>query len=312
MKIPVYVFLGFLESGKTTFIYEALGNDFKDGQKTLVIVCEEGEEEYDEKVMKSLKADLVKVSSEEEFTVEFLKQSLISYHPDRVVLEYKGMWNVADMLKKLEDAKLELYQTIMSVDGTTFPLYWNNMRSLMVEMFKISELIIFNRCRKEMNINAFRRSAKSVNPRCSVAFDMIDGSSPDAEEMMPYDLSAPVVEIGDEDYGIFHMDVVEHPERYENKLVKFRAIVALPDDFKNGFVPGRFAMTCCADDIQFIGYVAKVPKLSTLPKVKSRDWIYITAKVKTEFLKEYRGKGPVYYPVAIEPAEKPAQDVVYF
>lgn len=312
MKIPVYAFLGFLESGKTTLIYEALGSDFNDGQKSLIIACEEGEEEYDLKVLSRFKAQLEVIESEEQFTVEYLRECVKKYHPDRIILEYNGMWPVAPLAQKLSDARVELYQTIMTIDGSTFQSYWTNMRSLLVEMIKVSELVIFNRCKKEMNINAFRRSAKASNPRIQVAFDMCDGSSPDAEEMMPYDLNAPVIEIEDEDYGIFHMDIMEHPERYEGKKIRFKAIVCLPEDFKQGFIPGRFAMTCCADDIQFIGYVAKVPLFSKLPKVKNRDWIYVTAVVKTEYLKEYRGKGPVYYPESIEPAVKPEQDVVYF
>lgn len=312
MKIPAYVFLGFLESGKTTFISETLGRDFADGQRTLLIACEEGEEEYDEKLLKRSKTTLATVGSEEDFSPEFIKRSIVQYKPDRVLLEYNGMWSVAGMLEKLEAAKLELYQTIMMIDASTFTLYMNNMRSMAVEMFKISELVIFIKCRKEMNLNSFRRSIKAVNPRVQVGFDMIDGSEPDAEEMLPYDLNADIVEIDDVDYGIFHMDIMENPKRYAGKKVRFRAIVCKPEDLKEGFIPGRFAMTCCADDIQFIGYIAKRPKLSPLPEVKNRDWIMLTALVKFEFSREYRGKGPVYYPLLIEPAEKPEEDIIYF
>ena len=256
MKIPVYAFLGFLEGGKTTFILELLGNQFKDGQRSLIIACEQGEEEYPDSILKKAKAEIAYIESEEDFNPETIRSLLVQYHPDRIILEYNGMWSVASMLAKLEAAKVELYQTIMMVDASTFNVYMNNMRSLAVEMFKIAELVVFIKCTKEMNINTFRRLVKSVNPRAQLGYDMIDGSEPDSEEQLPYDLNADIVEIQDEDYGIFHMELMENPKRYADKKVRFRAVVCKPDDLKEAFIPGRFAMTCCADDIQFIGYVA--------------------------------------------------------
>ena len=75
------------------------------------------------------------------------------------------------------------------------------------------------------------------------------------------------------------------------------------------FIPGRFAMTCCVEDIQFLGMKCKWDKASTLGH---RSWIDITAQIKVEFAKEYKGKGPVLYPVSVEPAEKPEDELVYF
>ena len=49
MEIPVYLFTGFLDSGKTKFIQETLEDvNFNNGEKILLVVCEEGEEEYNE------------------------------------------------------------------------------------------------------------------------------------------------------------------------------------------------------------------------------------------------------------------------
>ena len=47
--IPVYLFTGFLESGKSTCFQEILeeGN-FEDGLRTLYLMTEEGEKEVDE------------------------------------------------------------------------------------------------------------------------------------------------------------------------------------------------------------------------------------------------------------------------
>ena len=47
-EMPVYLFTGFLESGKTTFIKETLGDPrFNNGQRTLILLCEEGETELE-------------------------------------------------------------------------------------------------------------------------------------------------------------------------------------------------------------------------------------------------------------------------
>ena len=46
MELPVFIINGFLESGKTAFIKDTLkGEDFNDGTRSLIIACEDGEEE---------------------------------------------------------------------------------------------------------------------------------------------------------------------------------------------------------------------------------------------------------------------------
>ena len=74
-------------------------------------------------------------------------------------------------------------------------------------------------------------------------------------------------------------------------------------------VPGRNAMTCCADDIRFIGYLCKADFVSEL---KTRQWIYLTAKIHYEYQEDYGEEGPVLYGISYEPAEEPEDDLVYF
>ena len=103
---------------------------------------------------------------------------------------------------------------------------------------------------------------------------------------------------------------MDNPKKYDGKTIKFLALVYNPDKMKKGvFVPGRFAMTCCVEDITFIGFKCKYPDSDKIPH---KSWIEITTKVKVEFAKEYRGKGPVLYPVEIKPAKKPEDELVYF
>lgn len=56
-EIPVYVFTGFMDSGKTTLIKETLfENDFGGGDKTLILCCEDGDVEYDEAKLRTINA----------------------------------------------------------------------------------------------------------------------------------------------------------------------------------------------------------------------------------------------------------------
>ena len=318
MEIPVYVFMGFLESGKTTFIQDTLEEDyFNDGQRTLLFACEEGMEEYDEELLKETNTTLVYVE-EEDFNKDFLMSKVLQYYPDRVIIEYNGMWPVQKIYDETEGMPLDIFQTITTINAETFDLYMNNMRSLAVEMFKISEMIIMNRCTPETPRATYRRSIKAVNRRAQVLFEALDGDDGedvDEDAALPYDLEADEIHLEDEDFGIWFIDIMERPEMYEGKTVVMKAhifkSIRLP---KGCFVPGRHAMTCCADDIQFIGYLchANHAKSSTIKTLKNKMWATVTAEIKLEYNEEYGEKGPVLYAKRIEAAEPPVEELVYF
>ena len=258
LEIPLYLFLGFLESGKTTFIKETLEEDyFNDGQKTLIIACEEGIEEYDDDILEASNSVLVYVEDEEDFTKDFLISKVVQYAPDRVILEYNGMWSVENLTRQLEGTPLLLFQGIVTMNAETFDLYMNNMRSLAVEMFKVSELVIINRCRQGDPRATWRRSIRAVNRQTQVMFDSEDPSvMQDVQEELPFDISGDEITIEDEDYGIWFIDAMDHPEHYDGKTLHMKARIFKSLRMPRGtFVPGRHAMTCCADDIQFIGYL---------------------------------------------------------
>lgn len=317
MDVPVYLVNGFLESGKTTFVKETLDDpEFTNGEKTLLILCEEGIEEYDEKVLASLNIDIVAVEEEEEFTEEFLEQCNTHYQPKRVLIEYNGTWSVEEFLEREMPKHWELVQIITTIDASTYNTYMNNMKSIMVGHFKYSDTIIFNRCDDTTDKIALRRSIKPVNRKGQIIYETADGVTDDAgEEVLPFDLNADVIELFDEDYGLFYMDALEHPQKYDGKTVRFRAMVYKSNNLPKGcFVPGRFAMTCCEDDIAFIGFLCKALKAGPLPFefLKMRSWITVTAKIKCEYYKEYRGDGPILYAQTIEKADEPKEKLVYF
>ena len=280
-EIPVYLFVGFLESGKTKFIQETFEDpNFDSGDKTLLLVCEEGEEEYNQK--------------------KFAFPGVTLYN-----LEDKAELNPQNLAK------------LATADGTTALTYArdNSMRSLMLDKIARSELIVFNRA-EAVNNDAARQElhklVRQASRKCDIAYEFADGSVAydDIPDPLPFDLNAPVVEIGDEDFGIWYMDCQDEPEKYTGKTVRFLAQVCQTNRAgKNSFVPGRFAMTCCVQDIQFVGFPCVYDGYKAL---EQRAWVRVTAKVNYKFHNIYRGKGPVLTALSVEPAEKPLNDVVTF
>ncbi len=315
-EVPVYVFYGFMDSGKTTLIQETLyQNHFADDiDNLLVICCEDGEVEYDEEKLKTVRGHLVTFENEEDFTEEALVKLDDEYHPDAVFLEYNGTWQVGPIYEMEGPADWTIVQALCTVDATTFEMYMKNMRAMMTENLFKADVIIFNRCTDDVNKSKFRANVKSVNRPAQIVYERPDGSIDDREEELPFDLDADVIEISDMDYALWFMDCMDHPKKYDGKKVHFLGLVYNPTDAKGKLkpgviVPGRFAMTCCVEDIQFLGMKCKTPDAD---KITHKSWIDLTATVKNEFAKEYRGRGPVLYPVEIKPGEKPEDELVYF
>lgn len=309
--MPVFLINGFLEAGKTEFLTFTMEQDYFQAEgKTLLIVCEEGENEYDEELLQETKTAVVYMDSLEEMTPARLEELELLYNPERVLIEWNGMWNQDDLRLP---ADWTIYQQITIIDASTFDLYVKNMKPLLAAMVRNSELIICNRCDEleDSTINTYRRSLKALNSKCQVIFEDEDGEVEQeiTEEDLPYDMKADIIEIGPEDYGIWYIDCMDKPERYVGRVVEYTAMVLKSDKFpKNYFVPGRMAMTCCADDMTFLGFVCKAREARNL---ETRQWVKVRAKVACEYWPDYGGEGPVLYAESVEPAQ-PIEDVVQF
>lgn len=306
---PVYVINGFLESGKTEFITFTLGQPyFQIKGKTLIILCEEGEVEYDDALLAKSRAVIELVESEEDFNPQNLIELEKKHKPDRIIVEFNGMWNAKNM-------KLPWYwkveQQITTIDATTFPMYYTNMRSLLAEMIRKSEMIIFNRCDGIEELNVYKRNIKAVNPGADVIFEGSNGEIDEIfEEDLPYDLNQDVIVLDNEGYGIWYLDSMDHLERYIGKKLQFVAMVLKPDGFPEGyFVPGRMAMTCCADDMAFLGYACEFAGAGAL---KQKEWVKVTATVTKEYWEDYKGEGPILHAVSVEKTKAPKETVISF
>ena len=310
-NVMVYLMTGFLDSGKTQFLNFTLKQDyFQIDGKTLLILCEEGEEEYDPMEMLKYGVVIERVEDQEDLTEEWLEEMDRKHEPDRVVVEYNGMWKVSDFEALTRPEGWAIEQKLTTVDASTFQMYLTNLKPLFVEMVRDAELVLFNRCEDIKPLAGYRRSVKVVSPQAEVIFEDENGEVENIfEDDVPYDLKAPVIEIAKEDYGIWYVDMMENPDRYKGKVVEFTAKVIKPRSFPSKvFLPGRMAMTCCADDTTFLGYVCRSPYAS---KLKPGDWIKVRAKVGFANVSVYRGEGPVLEAEHIETAQ-PIEELVYF
>ena len=305
----VYMINGFLESGKSEFIRYTLEQPyFQTKGRTLLLLCEEGEVEFDASLLKKSRTDLEIIEDKEAFTPEHLIALEKKYAPERIIIEYNGMWN-------FKECKLPFHwkieQQITTIDASTFTMYYTNMKSLLAEMLRNSDMIIFNRCDGIRDLSSYKRNVKAINQKAEIIFEDANGEvNAIMEDELPYDLKQDVIELDDKGYGIWYLDMLDNAYRYENKKLVFTAMVLKPESFpENFFVPGRMAMTCCAEDMAFLGFACEYGKAASL---KEKQWVKVTATASWEYWADYEGEGPVLHAVSVEPAKAPKKEVIDF
>lgn len=309
--VPVYIITGFLDSGKTRFINEMLGDPgFSEGERTLILRCEEGEEEYDPEFLKRSNSVVRDIEDADEMQ-EKLNEYDAEVLPERVIIEYNSTWMMTALYDAPKPDVWELAQIVTLVDSSTFEVYLTNMRTFMTDGLNEADLVLFNRCDENTPKSRFRRQTKALNNTVRCYFENLDGTTDDGvtDEDLPYDMSKSPVEISDEQFGIWYLDTMEHADRYDGKLLKLKGQVVYMRDLPNKcYVLSRQAMTCCADDIGGIGYVCK-----TADKLPDRN-IFVDVVVKAE-----RAYSPIHGREALilveqsrEIAEKPKEEIINF
>lgn len=312
-QIPVYAFTGFLDSGKTKFIQETLEDPrFNAGERTLVLIFEEGEEEYDLSTY-PYKNVYLEVLDQQTVSTEELKALQKKYKAERVVAELNGMQQVGDLYMRFP-SQWAVAQEVMFADSTTIMAYNANMRNLVMDKLVGAQMVVFNRMTPGADVMPFHKLARAANRRIDILYDYTDGTTKfdEIEDPLPFDINAPVIEVKDEDYALWYRDVSEEPEKYSGKTVHFKAQVAmLRRDKNNMFAPGRFVMTCCVEDIQFCGIPCRYDEAS---KLESRSWVMVTAKITAEEHPLYKGDvGPMLTALSVETGAQPADpDVATF
>ena len=312
MEIPVYLFTGFLESGKTKFIQETLEDRrFNKGERTLLLVCEEGEEEYDPSRFSGKNVFIHVFDDPEELTEAKLTELVKKNRASRVVIEYNGMW-LLDSLYNAMPESWTIYQEFMFADGRTLLNYNANMRQLVVDKLQSCEMLVVNRTQPDLDRAAVHKLVRGVNRGADILYELPDGNVEydDVEDPPPYDIDAPIIEVSDEAYAWWYRDLSDGFDNFDGKTVHLRAMAItktkLPD---NTFVFGRQLMTCCVEDIRFAGLAAKYDQV---PRLENEGWYEITASIECRYSKLYGKRGPVFNITNIVPAAAPAQPVATF
>jgi len=311
--IPVYLFTGFLESGKTQFVNESVVSDqgFVNGDSILLLVCEEGIEEYDEEALEKKNIHVEKLEQEIDCSTRILQGLLDKHKAQRVLVEYNGMWMLNSFYQSMPE-NWAVYQEFCFVDATTFENYNNNMRSLMVDKFQSADLVIFNRFTDRMDEYAHHQQVRMISRRAQIAYEYTDGriSNDNYQDPLPFDLDAPVVEVKDTDFAQWYRDITEDPKKYVGKVIDVKGYTMVNRRFTPGtFAFGRQIMTCCAADIQYCSLIATC-KPSQIPE--ARSWYQARFKVEYKFHKLYGQKGPILNIESLTKTEAPEQEVATF
>lgn len=313
MTVPVYLFTGFLESGKTTLIKDTLSSpDFTENEKSLLICCEEGMEEYSKEELKKWKTDIVYVDSFEDITYEWFIQLNKQYKPDRILIEFNGTWDTKPFMDTEMPIGWITVQIVSCVDASTFEMYAQNMKQMIFNQLVYSDLIIFNRCSDATNKRFIRNNVKAINKNAQIIYESLDGTVTDqlAPEELPFDLNADVIEVLDDDYGLFYMDALDNPDKYKNKTVQIKgiAISAVQED-KKAMVMGRYAMVCCADDLSLCGILVRNVDRSSF---NQNDWVLLKGVIHVLYNSEYNRNFIVIDALEVTKVDALSDPYVYF
>ncbi len=311
MDIPVYLFTGFLDGGKTKFIQETLEDvRFNNGEKTLLLLCEEGEEEYNPAAFSGENV-FIETVEQADLTRDNLEKLRKTHKAERVIIEYNGMWQLKTLFENMPN-KWIIAQEFMFADATSFVTYNANMRSLVVDKLTTCEMVIFNRYNDAIDKMELHKIVRGVSRTANIAYERVNGDVEfdNIEDPLPFDIEAPVIEIDDRDYAIWYRDMSEELDKYNGKTVKFKGMIARHRNFDNEtFVIGRPVMTCCADDIQFAGLICNYKNAT---RMIDKKWAIVEAKLSIENHKAYGRPGPVLKVISAVLTDAPEQPVATF
>lgn len=289
MKTRIYLFTGFLDSGKSTFINDTLTTtDFCENEKTLLLVSEQGEIEYDQEQLESFNCDIVYISSEDQWDYYYFEELKAKYNPSQVLVELNGMYNVNRFLACSKPDEWEVVQVLTTINAKTFSLYIQNMRSLLFQHVVHTDLLIFNRIDDSIKKSFLRNNIKAINSTCQIIYEKDDGTINSLEDdELPFDISASELDILDHDFGLFCMDALEHPEKYDGKTVSLKGkFIGKDKQLEDGFVIGRLAMVCCEEDTSLIGMVCEHPAGKQLIP---DEWVQVKGQISVEYDPDING-----------------------
>lgn len=312
-EAAVYLFLGFLESGKTKFIQETFEDKRMDnGEKTMLLVCEEGEEEYAPERFKVRNVAIEYIDDEADLNGETLSALAEKHGAERIIVEYNGAWMLQSFFEAMPDGWM-VNQMMTFFDAGTFFNYNKNMRQLVYDKVQMTGMVVFNRFKGEYDKMEFHKIIRAISKRTDIVYDYL-GGKPELDEIedpLPFDVNAPVIEIEDRDFALFYRDIAEKTNEYVGKTVRFKGMATKQKKLASGQITmGREIMICCEADIAYYGFVIECG--DEAKKIKEDDWLYVTGKIVLKKTAVYRSAGPVILAAELKKASPPEQEVATF
>ena len=312
MPTPVYLFTGFLDSGKTTLIKDTLQDlQFMQGvDRTLILCLEEGDVEYTKDFIERHNTFVEYIDDVNSLTEERMKELDTIYHPSQVFIEYNGSIAVSENIISHMPDFWPLVEVLTTIDASTFASYINNMRGMLFEQLKYSDVVICNRCTEDTSASLLRGNIKAINKRAQIYYEGNFGEPVQLKAgSLPFDKNASVIDINDDDYGLWYMDAADHPDDYEGKTVILRGAYSesLPK-YPKSMILGRRAMVCCTADTSLCGITVTGVKANEL---KLNAWYEVEGTLKTVPI-QGGGKTLVLYATRIQEYKAPEDEYVYF
>ena len=310
--VPVYLFLGFLEAGKTQFIQKTLEDEnFTAGDKILLVACEEGVEEYYADALKKRGITLKMIDDISGFTKSELRKAAKDCKADCVVMEYNGMWSLNDLFVNIPD-DWAIFQAICVADANTILMYNTSMRQLVVEKFSTCNVIVFNRFSEKNDKNELHKLVRGVSRGANIYYETEDGEMilDDIEDPLPFDMNADIINIDEKDFAVWFADMMENTKNYSGKTICTKMLVTKPPRFPKGvFAAGRHMMTCCAADIQFVWIASNYDKNF---RPRENYWAMVTGKISVGHDRLRNIDYPIMDIVKLEDTEPPVEEVASF
>lgn len=307
-EVGVYIFCGFLEAGKTSFISNALASDELDtGEKTALFVFEDGEEEYEEAKLKNTDVFHLDKNS---LTLAKMTKTERDGDYTRIFVEYNGMWELGDFLDVMPENWV-VCQIMAIFDCTNILIYNANMRQQVFDKIQYADLIVFNRYKSGEDKMPYHKLVRGISRNNDIIYEneRREIERDDIEDPLPFDVNAPVIEIEDRDYAYFYRELTENMRAYHGKTVRFLCVTAYDRSLgKSTVVVGRHIMTCCEADTKYCGLVCEHNGSRSFT---TGEWYYLTAKICVAKHKVYGGEGPILLAMKFEKASEPEpEDVV--
>lgn len=300
-NVKAHIVTGFIEAGKTTYIQSLITNDFfhkREAGKTLILAFESGQVDYDEELLSEYKTKVV--FREDEDIREFINEGIKDHDPDRIFIEYnamtEGLWEVLTGM-------LDIAGITMLIDHSTLNLYYRNMPQKMRDMIAVADPVIINRAKEKEALDIYATPFRIMNTKALFLWESPMGYHEKIfGNPLPFDPSVSEIVLSDKDFPAWYVDALEFPGNYEGKIIDAHLQIKERPD-RDGFMAGRMVMTCCMNDISFLGVEINAKDM----KIQNDMFVHLKAKARVK--EEGAGKRLVLDVIDME-AEPYPKDIV--